>query len=174
MVRNMTTIVAVDLRWGIGRGDSLLYRLSPDLKRFRKLTLGKTVVMGHTTLLTMPGEKPLGGRNNIILSRDRKLKIDNAAVVHSAEELFTFTADMDELFVIGGESVYRLFLPYCSRVYVTKIYKTAPDADKFFPDLDADSNWTALPVSDVMEDNGIRFQYFEYINKTPAKAGIHT
>jgi dihydrofolate reductase len=117
----------------------------------------------------MPDKKPLGGRNNIILSRDKKLKIDNAAVVHSEQELFSFTADTDELFVIGGESVYRLLLPYCSRVYVTKIYETAPDADKFFPDLDADPNRTALPVSDIIEDNGIRFQYFEYISKTPAK-----
>jgi len=165
----MTAIVAVDLRWGIGLGDSLLYRLSPDLKRFRKLTLGKTVIMGHATLLTMPDKKPLGGRNNIILSRDKKLKIDNAAVVYSEQELFAFTADMDELFVIGGESVYRLLLPYCSCVYVTKIFETAPDADKFFPDLDTDPNWTALPVSDIMEDNGIRFQYFEYINNTPVK-----
>lgn len=174
MVINMTAIVAVDLRWGIGRGDSLLYRLSPDLKRFRKLTLGKTVVMGHNTLLTMPDKKPLGGRNNIILSRDKKLKIEHAAVIHSEQELFTFTADTDELFVIGGESVYRLFLPYYNRVYVTKIYETAPDVDKFFPNLDADPDWTALPVSDVMEYNGIRFQYFEYINKTPAKWGIQT
>ncbi|MHB1151189.1 MAG: dihydrofolate reductase [Eubacteriales bacterium] len=170
----MTAIVAVDRRWGIGRGDSLLYRISPDLKRFRKLTLGKTVVMGHSTLLTMPDKKPLGGRNNIILSRDKKLKIDNAAVIHSEQELFAFTAEPDDLFVIGGESVYRLFLPYCSRVYVTKIYETAPDADKFFPDLDADPNWTALPVSDIIEDNGIRFQYFEYINNTPAKGWIES
>lgn len=168
----MTAIVAVDRRWGIGRGDSLLFRISPDMKRFRLLTLDKTVVMGHSTFLTMPKKKPLDRRNNIILSRDVKLKIKGATVVNSVRELFSVTAgiDGDSVFVIGGESVYRLLLPYLSRVYVTKIYETADSADKFFPDLDDTPHFTAEPLSDINEDNGLRFQYFEYINDAPAEA----
>lgn len=167
----MTAIVAVDRRWSIGCGDSLLFRISPDIKRFRLLTLDKTVVMGHSTFLTMPKKKPLDRRNNIIMSRDVNLKIEGATVVNSARELFSVTAgiDADNVFVIGGESVYRLLLPYLNRVYVTKIYETAADADKFFPDLDHIPHFTAEALSDINEDNGLRFQYFEYINDAPAE-----
>ncbi len=167
----MTAIVAADLRWGIGRGGSLLYRISADLQRFRKLTLGRTVVMGHSTLLTLPEQKPLGGRKNIVLSRDRDLGIEGAVVVHSAGELFALEPDSENLIVIGGESVYRLFLPYTSRVYLTRIYETVPDADKFFPDLDADPDWTGTGASEVCADSGIRFQYFNYIRISQAKGG---
>lgn len=162
-----TAIAAVDLQWAIGCGDSLLYRISADMKRFKKLTLGKTVVMGHTTLLTLPSKKPLDGRNNIVLSKDTKLSVENAVVVHSAQELFSEVTDTDDCIVIGGESVYRLLVPYCNRAYITKIYERAQDADRFFPDLDADQNWTASPLSEINEEEGIRFQYFEYLNITP-------
>jgi dihydrofolate reductase len=167
----MTAIVAVDRRWGIGRGDSLLFRIPPDMKRFRQLTLNKTVVMGHSTFLTMPKRKPLDRRNNIIISRDVNLTIEGATVVNSVQELFSVMAgiDSDSVFVIGGESVYRLLLPYLCRVYVTKIYETAADADKIFTDLDHTPHFTSVPLSDINEDNEIRFQYYEYTNDAPRK-----
>lgn len=165
----MTAIVAVDRNWGIGRGDSLLFRISSDMKRFRRITLGKTVVMGHATFMTLPKKKPLDRRDNIVLSRNTELTIDGAAVVHSLSELCAKIAGKccEDIFVIGGESVYRQLLPYTRRVHVTKIYETVAGADKFFPDLDRISGWSCEPESGIIEEGGLKFQYFDYTYRPP-------
>ena len=130
----MKLIVAVDRSWAIGReGDQLLY-LSADLRRFKELTLGGTVILGRKTLATFPGGRPLKGRRNLILSRSPDFAPEGAEVFRSVEELLA--AAPEDSFVIGGESVYRALLPYCTTAYVTKIDAAFP-ADRFFPDLDA-------------------------------------
>ena len=130
----MKLIVAVDRSWAIGReGDQLLY-LSADLRRFKELTLGGTVILGRKTLATFPGGRPLKGRRNLILSRSPDFAPEWAEVFRSVEELLA--AAPEDSFVIGGESVYRALLPYCTTAYVTKIDAAFP-ADRFFPDLDA-------------------------------------
>ena len=107
----MYAIVAVDEKWGIGRDNALLFHLSADLKRFKELTSGHTVLMGRKTLESLPGGRGLPNRRNIVLTGQRGFTAERAEIVHSPAEAL-LTADEDA-WVIGGESVYRMFLPLC-------------------------------------------------------------
>ena len=115
----MYAIVAVDERWGIGRDNRLLFHLPADLKHFKALTSGHTVLMGRKTLQSLPGGKGLPGRRNLVLTSERAFTAENAQVVHSVED--AVRAAGEDAWVIGGESVYRQLLPLCRRVFVTRI-----------------------------------------------------
>lgn len=155
----MQLIVAVDQNWAIGyRGDQLFY-IPDDLKRFKALTTGHPVLLGRKTLATFPGGKPLKGRENLILSRDRAFCPEGARVFRDLPSLLT--AAPEDSFVIGGQSVYTALLPYCSTAYVTRVDAAFP-ADTFFPDLDAYPAWTVTETSDTMEYEGLRFRYLTY------------
>lgn len=156
----MQAIVAVSENWGIGRNGQLLFRISADLQRFKALTLGHTVVIGRKTLLSLPGAKGLPGRRNIVLTTDAAFTAENTETVLTPSQA-VFTAGADA-FIIGGAAVYRQMLSLCDRVYVTKVFADA-EADAFFPDLDADPNWEIAEESEIMEENGIRFQYVDYV-----------
>ena len=156
----MQAIVAVSENWGIGKDNDLLFRISADLKRFKALTAGHTVVMGRKTLQSLPGGRGLPNRRNIVLTGDPNFTAENAEIVHTPAQLI-FAAGADA-FVIGGAAVYRQLLSMCDRVYVTKVF-AAPEADAFFPDLDADPNWQVAEESEIMEENGLRFQYVDYV-----------
>lgn len=164
----MNCIVNVDNHWGIGKGDNLLFTISQDLRRFRELTGGKTVVLGRKTLSTFPGGKPLKNRRNIVMSSDKNLQIDGAEVVHSLEEALALLKKIptEEICIIGGASIYEAFLPYCHKAQVTKTLLDG-DADRFFPDLDRDPNWRVLWESETLEENGIPFRYVDYVNQNP-------
>lgn len=155
----MTAIVCVSQNWGIGHDGALLFRISADLKRFKALTVGKTVILGRKTLDTFPGGKPLKDRRNIVLSR-RELDIPGAEIAHSFEEAAALGGD--DAIVIGGASVYMALLSRCDRVYVTKV-DAAPDADSFFPDLDDNPDWRVASESEVFEENGLKFRFVDYI-----------
>lgn len=155
----MQAIVAVSESWGIGRDGALLFRISADLKRFKALTTGHTVIMGRKTLESLPGGRGLPNRRNLVLTRQADLAPEGAEAVHSLGELQAL-ADSDA-FVIGGQDIYEQLLPYCTRVYVTKVLSDAP-ADAFFPDLDRDPAWRIVSAGEVQEENGLRFQYVEY------------
>ena len=157
----MNAIVCVSQNWGIGRDGQLLFHISADLRRFRIFTTGKTVILGHKTLLTFPHEKPLPRRRNIVLTR-RDLVIEGAEVAHSVNEALVL-AGKDDVMVIGGSSVYTALLPHCEHVYVTKV-DACPKADSFFPDLDADPSWRLAWQSRAFEENGLRFQFCDYVN----------
>ena len=164
----MECIVNVAPDWGIGRQGALLVSISADLRRFRQLTLGKSVILGHRTLQTFPGGRPLKGRRNLILSRDPGLRVEGAEVVNSLPALFQAirgTADA-QLCVIGGAAVYTLLLPYCRTAQVTKSYVNL-DADTFFPDLDADPDWILAEEGEMQEADGVQFQYLKYVNQNP-------
>lgn len=141
----MNLIVAVDKKWGIGRQDRLLFRISDDLKRFRSLTLGKTVILGRRTLQTFPGGQPLDKRTNIILTRSADFSAEPAIICHSTGELAKAVDGMtsDNIFVIGGSMVYRQLLPYCQYAYVTKI-DAEGEADCFLTNLDSDPDWQLI------------------------------
>ncbi len=156
----MYAIVAVDEKWGIGRNNGLLFHLSADLKRFKALTSGHTVLMGRKTLESLPGGRGLPNRRNIVLTAQRDFAAERAEVVHSPAEA-VLTVDEDA-WVIGGESVYRQFLPLCGRVYVTRIAADG-GADAFFPALDSDPRWTLDKRSEDMEEGGLQFWYEEYV-----------
>ena len=157
----MQAIVCVSENWGVGRDGRLLFHISADLKRFRALTTGKTVVYGSRTLKTFPNGKPLPNRRNVILTRS-ETPIEGAELAHTADEARALL-DGDAI-VVGGASVYTLLLPYCDRVLVTKVFD-APEADSYFPNLDAHPDWRVASESEVMEENGLKFRYVDYVKK---------
>ena len=158
----MNLIVAVDQNWAIGKdGDQLIY-LSEDLKRFKSLTLGHPVILGRKTLATFPGGRPLKGRPNLILSTTPGYQVEGADVFPNLEKLLA-CAPKDS-FVIGGESVYRALLPYCSTAYITKIHASF-SADRFFPNLDQDPDWILQDSSEELEQDGVTFHYCTYTRK---------
>ena len=162
----MQAIVNVTSNFGIGLHDRLLVSIPEDLKRFRALTTGRTVIYGRRTLETFPGQKPLKNRRNLILSHDSTLFVPDAEVVHSLPELFAALRPDEDAFVIGGASVYEALLPYCSRVLLTETLVELP-ADRFFPDLSTLSNWKIEKTTAPMQSSGVSFRYIDYVNSAP-------
>ncbi|MDO4733349.1 MAG: dihydrofolate reductase [Bacillota bacterium] len=160
----MRLIVCVDKNWGIGREGHLLFPIPADLKQFKAHTLEKVVVLGRLTLSTFPGQRPLPGRKNIILSHDPEFCVENAETAHSLEELFSLLRPYDEenIYVIGGESVYRLLLPYCHLAFVTRL-KGDFAADRFLPDLEQEG-WQLREVSEEFRHEGIGYNFCAYEN----------
>ena len=161
----MNCIVNVDEKWGIGKNGRLLVNLSADLRRFRSLTEGKTVILGLNTIATFPGGKPLKNRRNIVLSFE-KTEIPGAEVVYSVPEALAAAKGDPEVCIIGGASVYEQFLPYCDHASITKTLLDG-GADRFFPNLDELDNWEIVETSEVLEEDGVRFQYVDYVNHSP-------
>lgn len=161
----MNMIVCVSRSWGIGKDNQLLFHIPDDLKQFRALTLGKVVVMGHNTLKSLPGGKPLPERTNIVLSRDPRLRVEGALVCNSIQDVLIELSAYPpkDIFVIGGEAVYRSLLPYCRRALITRV-DAAPEADAFFPDLLEHPQWKIRRESDFMEYEGLSYQYVEYVS----------
>lgn len=162
----MNLIVAVDENWAIGYKNELLIRIPADMKMFRQETTGKVVVLGRKTLETFPGGQPLKDRTNIILSRETGYQAEGAKVAHSVEELLEMLRpyDSSEIYVIGGESIYRQLLPYCYTAHVTKIDR-AYEADTWFPNLDENPQWEITAESDEQSyfDTTYRFVKYERI-----------
>jgi dihydrofolate reductase len=155
----MNLIVAVDQNWAIGKGGDQLVYISEDLKRFKALTTGHPVILGRKTLATFPGGRPLKGRRNLVLSTNPNYTVENAEVLPTVDALLEIAPE--DAFVIGGESVYRALLPYCHTAFVTKIDALFP-ADRFFPNLDEDPNWTLVEQSEELEQDGLKFRYLTY------------
>jgi len=155
----MNAILSADLNFGIGANNDLLIKIPDDLKRFKAITKNKTVIMGHSTLLSLPNQKPLSHRKNIVFSRQNGLEIEGAVVVNSIEALFEH--DVKNAFVIGGAEIYKLLLDYCEKIYVTKIFKSF-SADKFIIDLDNTGNFKIKEKSEIFNFNGIEYQYILY------------
>ena len=145
----MNLIVAVDSNWAIGKENKLLVSIPQDMKFFRETTKGKVVAMGRKTLESFPGGQPLKNRVNVVLTTDKNYKVKDTVIVHSVEEMVEELKkyNSEDVYVIGGESIYRQLLPYCTQAYVTKI-DHAYDADTYFPDLDADPEWEMTKISD--------------------------
>lgn len=167
----MKLIAAVDKNWGIGYRGELLARLRADLREhFAPLTTGRVVILGSKTLSTFPGGRPLKNRTNIILSRRENFAPEGAVVVRSAGELFREIKkyDPDDLFVIGGASVYSLLLPHCTYAYITELDK-AYAADAHITNLDKSDEWELVfcgcdHLSDPAADSegGLVFRFKEY------------
>lgn len=164
----MNLIVAVDNNWGIGYKGDLLARVSMDLKNFRKVTSGKTVVYGSNTLATFPGGKVLPNRTNIVLNWDPDYAPEGAIVVHSLDELFEELKkyNEDDVFVIGGASVYNQLLPYCKNAYITKFLHSF-ESDAKIPNLDElpewKTKWQDEPIEVDDADFKIQFMVYEKV-----------
>jgi dihydrofolate reductase len=161
----MNLILAADENWAIGYGGDLLCHIPGDLKFFKEHTSGKTVVMGRATLESLPGGKGLPNRTNIVITRNKDFSCERVqAVVHDMDELREELAKHDDVFVIGGESIYKELLPLCDTCYITKIYDKFK-ADRYFVDLDADQDFQIIWQSDLKEENGIKYRFFKYERK---------
>jgi dihydrofolate reductase len=159
----MNMIVAVDENWAIGNKGSLLVRIPADHKNFRNETTGKVVVLGRKTLETFPQKQPLVNRTNIILSRDTHYKAGDAIIVHSLEGLIRKLKEFDDqdIYIIGGASVYELMLPYVDTIHVTKIDHKY-EADAYFPNLDESPEWEITAESDEQVYFDLTYRFLKY------------
>ena len=159
----MNLIAAVDKNWAIGNKGQQLVNIPQDQKLFRDMTLGKVIVMGRKTLESLPGGQPLYGRINIVLTRDPDLKVKGAKICRSLEETLELLKqyNTEEIYIIGGDSIYAQFLPYCDQAYVTFI-DCVYDADTWFPNLDQKADWIMTEESDEQTYFDLCYTYRMY------------
>lgn len=160
----MNAIVAVDATWAIGCQGDLLFSLPTDMRRFRTLTMGGTVILGRKTLDSFPGGKPLPKRRNIVITRNPDLTVEGAEIASGPEEALALAQGDENIWVIGGGSVYTALLSQCKRVYLTKVDQAAENADTFFPNLDKLPNWKVEKRSEPVEENGLTYRFIDYVN----------
>lgn len=157
----MEIIVAVDENYGIGKDGDLLARLSPDLKRLKAMTVGNIIVMGSKTYMSFP-KRPLPDRENLIITRHPE-EYPGMKCFTSVEEFVRYSKTADKpIFVLGGGSVYEQLLPYCEKAHLTKILHSF-EADTFFPNLDADPDWTVESEEEIITTEKYPFRYVTYI-----------
>jgi dihydrofolate reductase len=156
-------MVAADDNWGIGKGGELLVRIPNDLRHFREETRGKIIIYGRKTLPTFPQGLPLPERRNLLLSTKPDYQVRGAEVVPSLSALSKLLSAQNpaDIFIIGGESIYRQLLPYCRTAHVTKIDRRY-DATHFFPNLDIDPAWKLTAESDEQTYFDIPYTFMRY------------
>ena len=159
----MNLIVAVDNKWGIGKGGGLLAHVPGDMKYFREMTTGKVVVMGRKTLESMPGRKGLPNRINYVLTTKEDYEAEGCNIVHSEEELFDAVSkyEPDEVFLIGGAALYNAYYNLCDKLYITKMDADL-GADTFIVNIDEDPDYKVTSESEVHSENGIDYKFCTY------------
>lgn len=159
----MNIIVAVDKNWAIGYNNRLLVSIPSDMKFFRETTTGKVVVMGRKTLESFPNGLPLKNRTNIVLTGNQDYRAKDAVICHTVEEVLAELEKYDEedIYIIGGESIYRQFLPYCKVAHVTKI-DHAYEADSYFPNLDEMPEWKITADSEEQTYFDLEYTFLKY------------
>ncbi|MCH4281327.1 dihydrofolate reductase [Mediterraneibacter sp. NSJ-151] len=162
----MNAIAAVDANWAIGNKNRLLTSIPADMKFFREKTMGHVVVMGRKTLESFPNGLPLKNRVNIVLTENRSYKVKDAIIVHTKEELLEELKkyDSNELYVIGGGSIYEMLIPYCDTAYITKIDHVYA-ADTYFPNLDQMDDWEMTEVSEEQTCFDLEYVFAKYERK---------
>ena len=165
----MNLIAAIDLNRCLGKDGKLLYCIKKDLNRFKELTDGKVVVMGRKTWDSLPNA-PLKNRTNVIITRDKNFKVNDEKVIiyHSLEEaeksiLTKFNSQ--DIFIIGGESIYKYFMNKCNKFYITQIYEDTLKGDKFLPNIPFNENEWSIQIGEVQTEKGIKFSFSEYVQK---------
>jgi dihydrofolate reductase len=157
--KTLSIIVAVAENMAIGKDNQLLWHISDDLKRFKRITSGHPVIMGKKTWESLPF-RPLPGRMNIVLTDVPGEQIEGAVTVYSIPEAIEQCPAGEECFVMGGGSVYRQFLPLADKLYITKVHQSF-DADTFFPEID-EKDWTLISREEITSDEHVPFDY-EYL-----------
>lgn len=160
---DMNAIAAVDKNWAIGNNNRLLTSIPADMKFFRETTNGHVVVMGRKTLESFPNGLPLKNRTNIVLTKNRNYEVKDAIIVHTEAELLEELKkyDTEEVYVIGGESIYRMLIPYCDTAYITKI-DHAYEADTYFPNLDEMDGWERTEESEEQTCFDLEYRFTKY------------
>ena len=163
----LISILCVDKKFGIGKNNGLLFHLSKDMAFFRETTKGHTVCMGENTLLSFPGSKPLANRKNIVLSQDPTHNYEGCQNVHNFDEFVKIIKNCgknEDVFIIGGASIYRQTLPFVDKVLLTKV-----DADGgatlFFPNLDEDKNFICVDEGTPIQDGDYIIRFTTYVKK---------
>ncbi|MCE5346972.1 MAG: dihydrofolate reductase [Bacteroidales bacterium] len=164
----ISIIVAVSDDMGIGKNNELLWHIPDDLRRFKKLTYGKTVIMGKKTWESLP-KRPLPGRKNIVLTDIPHECIDGAVTVYSIEDAVSKCEKDEDVFIMGGGSVYRQFMPIADRLYITHVHKKTP-ADVYFPEIDP-GIWEVVEKDEFNADesNEVSYAYVIYERKNRKK-----
>ena len=159
----MNLIVNVDSNWAIGYRGKLLVSIPEDMKFFRSETTGKVVVLGRKTLDTFPGGQPLKNRTNIILTRNPNYQVKGAIICHSVEEVLEELKkyNSEDVYIIGGDSIYKEFLPYCDVAHVTRTDHVY-DADAWFPNLEEDLAWVLTGESEEKTYFDLEFRFCRY------------
>ena len=162
----MNIIAAVDKNWGIGNRGELLVSIPKDQKMFRQETTGKVVVLGRKTLDTFPQKQPLPYRTNIILTHDKNYQVKGAVVVHSIEKLMEELKKYpsQDVYIIGGESIYQQMMPYCDTAHITQIDHEY-QADAFFPNLDEDPEWELTAEGEEETYFDLEYRFVRYNRK---------
>ena len=162
----MNIIVAVDQNWSIGCKGKLLISIPEDMQLFRKETTNKVVVMGRKTLESFPNGLPLKNRTNIVITSDKSYNVKDAVICNSIDEALEEIKKYpsEDVYVIGGETIYRQLLPYCDVAHVTKI-DYAYDADTQFPNLDEMPEWSIEERSDERTYFDLEYEFLKYIRK---------
>lgn len=164
----MKLIAAVDQNWAIGNRDDLLVHIPEDQKNFRRITTGNVVVLGRKTLSGFPGGRPLKDRLNVILTMNPDFEAGDAVIVRSQEELFEQLKKYpsNEVYVIGGGTLYKMLEPYCDEAIITKI-DYSYQADTYFPNLDEKENWELVEEGEEQTYFDLIYHFDTYRNKTP-------
>lgn len=162
----MNLIAAVDSHWAIGNKGNLLVRIPDDQKFFRQTTTGHVVVMGRKTLESFPNGLPLKNRVNIVVTKNPSYQAGDAIIVHDMDELHEELKkyDSSEIYIIGGETIYRQLADECDRAYITKIDYTY-DADAHFPNLDEMPEWKVVSESEEQTYFDLEYTYVTYEKK---------
>jgi dihydrofolate reductase len=160
----ISIIVAIAQNYAIGKDNQLLWHLSEDLKRFKRITNGSIIIMGRNTYLSLP-KRPLPNRINVVISDVPDDYFEGAETVGSIEQALEYCSAEKESFIIGGGSIYRQFMPLATKLYITKVHKDF-EADTFFPDID-DEEWELVEESDVQVDknNSLQYSFLTYRRK---------
>lgn len=159
----MKVILAVDKNWGIGKDNQMLFHISRDLKHFRYLTYGNIVIMGRNTYESMG--KALRGRENLVLTRNKNYKLNDARVFFDYKDLLAYIKNSKkEVFVIGGKQIVDLFLPFIDEAIITKIFSSR-EADTFLHNFDEDPDFKKIDQSEIYRENEIDFRFVKYRRK---------
>ncbi|MDD6194667.1 MAG: dihydrofolate reductase [Lachnospiraceae bacterium] len=159
----MNIIASADQNWAIGKDNQLLIRIPEDMKRFRQMTTGNVVVMGRKTLESFPNQAPLKDRVNIVMTRNMDYQPKGVTVVHSVEELQKELEayDTNDVYVIGGDSIYKQLLDLCDTAHITKI-DYAYAADSYFPNLEERDDWKMVEESEEQTYFDVIYTYQTY------------
>ncbi|HEY9114375.1 MAG TPA: dihydrofolate reductase [Bacteroidales bacterium] len=162
--KNISIIVAIASNHAIGKDNDLLWHISNDLKRFKKLTEGHYVIMGKKTYFSLPF-RPLKNRTNMIITDIPGETIDNCLMAYSIEDAIAKMDAENENFVIGGGSIYRQFMPFANKLYITRVHKDF-EADTFFPEIPS-NEWNLAESEDVNDDrqNDFNYSFETYLRK---------
>lgn len=151
----ISIVVAISSNNAIGKNNQLLWHLPADLKHFKNITTGHTIIMGRKTYDSIG--KPLPNRKNIVITRQHDLKIDGVEIANSLEEALSLCNTNEKIFVIGGAEIYRQALPLCDKIYLTRVHRHF-DADAFFPELDNET-WEEIEKEDYLPDEKNKYAY---------------